>query len=373
MKLAASLARNTTALASSVGVPYRRSGTSMARRSTAWSPVSPSRAQMVAARLRIRSVRMCSVAMLLTRTSGAASRASVLAMPTSAGRSELESISPSMGCLAVSEARLTMAPPPSIRSAGSAPRDSRTALIKMVSKAWRHISSSRLSSVPGGGATVLLMSTSRPPRLWRVQSRSSAHSSASPMSAAIAITSPRSSKSRAVCRIRSSLLEEIATLAPSARKASATARPNPLLAAVTRTRFPLSPVSIDVILGRRAAEFRAAWNRSIDLGMSAVKSLICRECQSEFEMQATHVCDLCFGPLEVRYDHAELERKVSRESITAGPNSLWRYRDLLPLNDGAEPVTLGEGMTPLVRAERLGARLGPSNLYLKNQTVNPPT
>src|SRR5258708_36205395 len=105
--------------------------------------------------------------------------------------------------------------------------------------------------------------------------------------------------------------------------------------------------------------------------MSAVKSLICRECQSEFEMQATHVCELCFGPLEVRYDHAELERKVSRESIEAGPNSLWRYRDLLPLNDGAEPVTLGEGMTPLVRAERLGAELGLANLYLKNETMNP--
>src|SRR5258708_766896 len=105
--------------------------------------------------------------------------------------------------------------------------------------------------------------------------------------------------------------------------------------------------------------------------MSAVKSLICRECQSEFEMQATHVCELCFGTREVRYDHAELERKVSPESIEAGPNSLWRYRDLLPLNDGAEPVTLGEGMTPLVRAERLGAELGLSTLYPKNETMTP--
>ena len=105
--------------------------------------------------------------------------------------------------------------------------------------------------------------------------------------------------------------------------------------------------------------------------MAHVKSLVCRECQSEFEPQATHVCDLCFGPLEVKYDYAELARTVSRESIEAGPNSLWRYRALLPIEGDAPPVTLGEGMTPLVRAERLGAELGLSNLYLKNETVNP--
>ncbi|MEA2683641.1 MAG: threonine synthase [Chloroflexota bacterium] len=105
--------------------------------------------------------------------------------------------------------------------------------------------------------------------------------------------------------------------------------------------------------------------------MGHVKSLICRECQSEFEPQATHVCDLCFGPLEVRYDQAELARTVSRESIEAGPNSLWRYRALLPVEGDAPLVTLGEGMTPLVHAQRLGAELGLSNLYIKNETVNP--
>ena len=66
-----------------------------------------------------------------------------------------------------------------------------------------------------------------------------------------------------------------------------------------------------------------------------------------------------------------MARLVSRESIEAGPNSIWRYRDLLPLSDGDEPVTLGEGMTPLVHAERLGAELGLGNLYLKNETMNP--
>ncbi|HEY8739313.1 MAG TPA: threonine synthase [Candidatus Dormibacteraeota bacterium] len=105
--------------------------------------------------------------------------------------------------------------------------------------------------------------------------------------------------------------------------------------------------------------------------MGRVKSLICRECQSEFEPQATHVCDLCFGPLEVKYDYGELARTVTRESIEAGPNSLWRYRGLLPVEGDGELVTLGEGMTPLVHAQRLGAELGLSNLYIKNETVNP--
>ena len=105
--------------------------------------------------------------------------------------------------------------------------------------------------------------------------------------------------------------------------------------------------------------------------MSHLTSLICRECQSEFEAQATHVCDLCFGPLEVKYDYAEMARNVTRESIEAGPNSLWRYRDMLPVHRDVELVTLGEGMTPLVHAQRLGADLGLSNLYIKNETMNP--
>jgi threonine synthase len=105
--------------------------------------------------------------------------------------------------------------------------------------------------------------------------------------------------------------------------------------------------------------------------MSHLQALVCRECQSEFEPQATHVCDLCFGPLEVKYDYAEMARSVSRQSIAAGPNSLWRYRDLLPVHRDTELVTLGEGMTPLVHATRLGAELGLANLYIKNETMNP--
>src|SRR5579859_1151188 len=105
--------------------------------------------------------------------------------------------------------------------------------------------------------------------------------------------------------------------------------------------------------------------------MSRVQALRCRACGTEYEVQATHVCELCFGPLDVVYDYDAIRRRISREKIAAGPASIWRYRDLLPIEDEAAVVTLGEGFTPLVRAERLGHELGLRNLYLKNDTMNP--
>ncbi len=105
--------------------------------------------------------------------------------------------------------------------------------------------------------------------------------------------------------------------------------------------------------------------------MSHVEGLRCRECGTEYELQATHVCEMCFGPLDVVYDYAAIKKRMSRDSIAAGPPSMWRYRDLLPLEDEAPIVTLGEGFTPLVKADRLGAELGLKNLYLKNDTMNP--
>src|SRR6266542_5801209 len=105
--------------------------------------------------------------------------------------------------------------------------------------------------------------------------------------------------------------------------------------------------------------------------MPKVVGLRCRECGAEYEVQATHVCEMCFGPLDAVYDKAVLRKLVSRERIEQGPKSMWRYRDLLPVEDSVNVVTLGEGFTPLVRAERLGAELGLRNLYLKNDTMNP--
>jgi threonine synthase len=102
-----------------------------------------------------------------------------------------------------------------------------------------------------------------------------------------------------------------------------------------------------------------------------ILSLRCRACGNTTPIAATHACDNCFGPLEVAYDYAEIGRRVSRKSIEAGPASIWRYRDLLPVEDELEPITLGEGWSPLIRARNLGDLLGLRNLYLKNDTQNP--
>ncbi|MGH9088679.1 MAG: threonine synthase [Acidimicrobiales bacterium] len=101
-----------------------------------------------------------------------------------------------------------------------------------------------------------------------------------------------------------------------------------------------------------------------------VTGLRCRECGREFPAEALHVCDFCFGPLEVAYDYEAISATVSRERIAAGPRSIWRYRDLLPVDDAA-PVELGAGFTPLVRADRLAAELGLGELWIKDDTANP--
>ncbi len=104
--------------------------------------------------------------------------------------------------------------------------------------------------------------------------------------------------------------------------------------------------------------------------MSFVEGLRCRECARSYPAEALHVCEWCFGPLEVVYDYGAISASVSRESIAAGPLSIWRYADLLPADpDGA--VDLGAGFTPLVRADRLAAELGLGELWIKNDTVNP--
>jgi threonine synthase len=108
--------------------------------------------------------------------------------------------------------------------------------------------------------------------------------------------------------------------------------------------------------------------------MSYVQGLRCRECGWDTEIAAVHVCEFCFGPLEVVYDYEAIRTGVSREAIAAGPLSIWRYADLLPVLPGARPeqrVDLGAGFTPLVPAPRLGAALGLDDLWVKNDTVNP--
>src|SRR5271167_4191923 len=99
-------------------------------------------------------------------------------------------------------------------------------------------------------------------------------------------------------------------------------------------------------------------------------SLKCRECGRAYPAEALHVCEFCFGPLEVDYDYDAIAAAISRESIAAGPPTIWRYAPLLPAGpEGA--VDLGAGWTPLVRADRLAAELGLGELWLKNDTRNP--
>jgi threonine synthase len=101
-------------------------------------------------------------------------------------------------------------------------------------------------------------------------------------------------------------------------------------------------------------------------------ALKCRECGETYELKATHVCEFCFGPLEVTYDYDAIRRTVTRESIQSGPNSIWRYRSFLPVETD-NFIDVGTGMTPLVKSTRLARRLGLNNLYIKNDAVNMPT
>jgi threonine synthase len=104
--------------------------------------------------------------------------------------------------------------------------------------------------------------------------------------------------------------------------------------------------------------------------MAHVHGLRCRECGRDYEVAPIYTCEWCFGPLEVAYDYEAIAGSVSRESIAAGPASIWRYEDLLPVGrPGAE--TLQAGWTPLVRADRLAGELGLGELWIKDDTRNP--
>ena len=106
--------------------------------------------------------------------------------------------------------------------------------------------------------------------------------------------------------------------------------------------------------------------------MGYVKGLKCRECARPYPAKPLHVCEFCFGPLEVDYDYEAIGRALNHRTIEAGPPNLWRYRALLPV-DGEPTVGRHCGFTPLVRAQNLGKALGLTHLYVKNDTVNHPT
>ena len=86
-------------------------------------------------------------------------------------------------------------------------------------------------------------------------------------------------------------------------------------------------------------------------------------------MQPINLCDFCLSPLEVSYDYKAMAKVISREKLAGGPLSMWRYRDMLPV-EGKE-VDIGTGFTPLVKADNLGHELGLDRLYIKNDCLNP--
>ncbi|GMT43042.1 MAG: threonine synthase [bacterium] len=106
--------------------------------------------------------------------------------------------------------------------------------------------------------------------------------------------------------------------------------------------------------------------------MSFVKGLKCRECGREYGKEPLHVCEFCFGPLEVVYDYDGIKKVLTREKITSRQPNIWRYKELMPL-DGEPSVGKNVGFTPLVHAKNLGRMWGMEKLYLKNDSVNHPT
>ena len=106
--------------------------------------------------------------------------------------------------------------------------------------------------------------------------------------------------------------------------------------------------------------------------MSIGFDLRCRECGKSYGYQPLSICDECFSPLEVVFDLEEARGRFTREAIAAGPLNMWRYKALLPVPEDFVPQT-PTGLTPLMRAPRLGARIGARNLFIKNDAVCLPT
>ncbi|MEM9400466.1 MAG: threonine synthase [Verrucomicrobiota bacterium] len=108
------------------------------------------------------------------------------------------------------------------------------------------------------------------------------------------------------------------------------------------------------------------------MGAEHFSNLKCRECGRLYEKKAIHVCEFDFGPLEAAYDYEKIKTSISREKIQSRPKSMWRYKELFPI-DNEPTVGLQVGFTPLVKADRLAKKLGVDEIYVKNDTVNYPT
>src|SRR6476646_3555428 len=103
----------------------------------------------------------------------------------------------------------------------------------------------------------------------------------------------------------------------------------------------------------------------------SVESLKCKECGTKYELDASYVCEHCFGPLDVAYDFGGLDAAEVKRRIQAGSQGIWRYRDFLPFK-GRASDPLEPGLTPLLKADRLAERLGvDAEIWIKNDAANP--
>ena len=105
--------------------------------------------------------------------------------------------------------------------------------------------------------------------------------------------------------------------------------------------------------------------------MTTVTHLECSQCGKRREAGKVHNLCECGGPLLVRYDLEKTKKTWSRDAVKNGPTSMWRYAPVLPVRDEASIVSLGEGMTPLLRTDRLGQSLGAGDLWVKDEGINP--
>lgn len=103
-----------------------------------------------------------------------------------------------------------------------------------------------------------------------------------------------------------------------------------------------------------------------------VVGLSCRECGETYEHAAIHVCEMCFGPLEVKYDYDAIRETFTRAALATRPFTMWRYAELLPIL-GEPTVGTKVGGTPLIRARRLAEVLGVRELWVKHDGVSYPS
>src|SRR3954465_9587583 len=101
----------------------------------------------------------------------------------------------------------------------------------------------------------------------------------------------------------------------------------------------------------------------------AVEALKCKECGESYPLEARFVCEQCFGPLEGAYDFSGLDGEETRRKIQAGSRGIWRYADFLPF-DGKPGDPLEPGLTPLIRADRLGGGPRPRGALAKKHPPN---